>query len=108
MKRYILSGLAIGALTVALGQAQTPEDTVEAQRHAQRDVNQADRIQQGVNNGSLTPGQGAALQSRDRAINREAARMAARNGGTLSQAQERRIHRQMNRQSRRIYRAKHY
>ena len=110
MKRYILSIVAGGALFLGLAYGQTPPPAptaTEGQHHAARVENQKDRIQQGVQSGTLTPKQGARLGRQDARINREARRMAARNGGNLSEGQERRIHRQMNRQSRRIYRAKH-
>lgn len=110
MKRYIFSIVAGGALFLGLAYGQTPppaSTATEGQHHAARVENQKDRIQQGVQSGMLTPKQGARLGRQDARINREARRMAARNGGNLSEGQERRIHRQMNRQSRRIYRAKH-
>ena len=110
MKRYILSAIAAGALTLASSYAQTssPGSTsAEAQGHAARVVNQQDRIQQGQQSGALTDRQADRLTRQDARINQEAKRMAAKNGGKLSERQERRIRRQMNRQSRRIYRAKH-
>lgn len=110
MKNYIVTTIFAGALTMGLGYAQdeTPGSTpAEREHHAARVDNQRERIHQGVENGTLTPEQGARLQRRDTRINQEARRQAARNGGNLNERQEARIHRQMNRQSRRIYNAKH-
>lgn len=116
MKRYILSAIAGGALTIgaALAQSTAPSsppppgsNPAERQHYDTRQTLQQDRIQNGVNNGSLTQRQGAALDRQDARINREAHTMAKRNGGSLSDKQEARIHHQMNRQSRRINRAKH-
>lgn len=118
MKRYILSTIAGGALMLGTAYAQNGTGTTppqpapgstqaEAQHHETRDDIQQHRIQQGVKSGQLTPQQGRRLERQDARINREARGMAERNGGNLSQRQEARIHRQMNRQSRRIYRAKH-
>jgi hypothetical protein len=111
MRNYLASAVVIGTLSLALGYAQEEQPgstAAEREHHAARVENQTDRIQNGVANGSLTPQQGARLEHKDARINREGARMAARNGGNLSERQEARIHRQMNRQSRRIYGAKHY
>ena len=111
MKHYIVNAIAASALMLPLGYAQEePPGSTAAERehHAARVENQKDRIQKGVENGSLTPQQGAQLERQDARINREARRMAARNGGNLTERQEAKIHRQMNRQSRRIYEGKHY
>jgi hypothetical protein len=107
MKRYILSAVAAAAFVLAPAWAQTQTPSSEAGGHMLRERNQRRRIRQGVRSGSLTPRQGARLSRQDKRINHEAARMARRNGGQLSERQEGRIHRQMNRQGRRIYRAKH-
>jgi hypothetical protein len=110
MKRYILSAIAAGVLLTAPTYAQTPapgSTSAEAEHHAARVENQMDRIQQGQQSGALTDRQADRLTRQEARINREAKRMAAKNGGQLSQRQEKRIHRQMNRESRRIYRAKH-
>jgi hypothetical protein len=110
MKRYILSAIAGGAFMLGSVYAQAPapgSTASEAEHHAGRVENQHDRIQQGVQNGTLTKQQGARLARQDARVNREARAMKARNGGKLNQRQEARIRRQMNRQSRRIYRAKH-
>jgi hypothetical protein len=111
MKNYIAVAIVASSLTLAVGypQEEPPGSTAaESEHHAARVENQKDRLQNGVANGSLTPQQAERLGRQDGRINREARRMAARNGGSLSESQEARIHRQMNRQSRRIYRAKHY
>ncbi|HLY17557.1 MAG TPA: hypothetical protein VKR61_10040 [Bryobacteraceae bacterium] len=113
MKRYILTAMAGSALTVAGAFAQSttpaPPGTTagEAQRHEARVENQRDRIQQGVKDGQLTKGQAHALNRQDKRINAEAQRMKTRDGGQLTDRQEARIHQQMNRNSQRIYRARH-
>src|ERR1700730_4692812 len=98
MKYHILNLVAGGALMLAPAYAQTPppgSTAAEGEHHAARVENQRDRIQQGVENGTLTPRQGARLSRQDARINGEARRMAARNGGNLSGRQERKINRQM-------------
>ncbi len=113
MKRYLLGALGGGALMLgtALAQSTTapaPGSTpAETQRLNGRLENQGDRIQQGVKSGQLTRRQGRALWRRDKQIHRRAAAANRARGGNLSQRQEQRISRAMNRQSRRIYRARH-
>jgi predicted transglutaminase-like cysteine proteinase len=117
MKRYILSAMAGGVLLLGTAYAQSstsgtgsqtpPQSTNgEAEHYADRQQRQANRIQNGVNSGQLTQKQAKALQKQNARINNEANRMAQKNGGSLSGRQERTIHRQMNRQSRRITRAR--
>ena len=110
MKHYIMHAIGGVALMLAPAFAQTPRsesEPAETQRYKTRMENQQDRIQQGVRSGELSPRQARRLGRQDRHINRETRRMAARNGGDPTERQERRIRRQMNQQSRRIYRAKH-
>ena len=116
MKRYIFSTLAAGAFLVgsAWAQSSTPPDNptrgstpAENQRYEQRQENQADRIQQGVKSGNLTPKQGRELWRQNQRQQRDLKAMKKANGGNLSERQERHVARSMNRQSRRIYRAKH-
>jgi hypothetical protein len=110
MKRYILGAFAGAVLMLASAYGQTPKsasERSEAVPHAGRVHRQNDRIKQGVQNGTLSRNQAGRLARQDARINREARGMAARNGGRLNQRQEARIRHQMNRQSRRIYRAKH-
>jgi hypothetical protein len=110
MKRYILSALAGGTLMLgtAFAQAPSPGSTqAEGEHHAARVENQKDRIKDGVEDGQLTKKQARRLGREEGAINAEARRMKAKNGGQLTERQEKRIHRQMNRESRRIARAKH-
>ena len=71
----------------------------------QRDVNQQRRIEQGVASGELTNREAARLergQARD-----NAAQARARADGKVGPNEQRRLQRQENRQSRRIYREKH-
>ena len=98
-------------LSSGLAQTQTPpppgSTAAEHEQYKDRREHQADRIQQGKANGSLTQAQAHRLWSHDQKINREAKAMAAKNGGQLSQHQEEKIHHQLNRNSRAIYRNNH-
>ena len=111
--RGILRIVAGGVLMLSSGFAQTqtppPPGSTAAEREHYKDrrEHQEDRIQQGKQNGDLTRAQAHRLWSNDKAIHREARTMAAKNGGQLSERQEEKIHHQMNRNSRAIYRANH-
>ena len=74
---------------------------------ARRADNQQDRIGQGVRSGQLTPGEASRLEHQEGAIHREAHNMREENGGRLTAQDKTRLNRQQNRESRRIYRAKH-
>ena len=69
--------------------------------------NQQDRIANGVQNGSLTPGEASHLEKQESNIHNEARDMRQDNGGTLTQADKQRLNHQQNVESRRINRAKH-
>jgi hypothetical protein len=72
-----------------------------------RAENQQDRIANGVQNGSLTPGETSRLEKQESNIHNEARDMRQDNGGTLTQADKQRLNHQQNVESKRIYRAKH-
>jgi hypothetical protein len=78
-----------------------------AQGHIrQRQVNQQKRIAQGVNSGSLTPGETAHLERREGRLNREIRRDRV-DGGGLSPAERAKIASQQNHLSHEIYQEKH-
>jgi len=72
-----------------------------------REARQQERIGQGVQSGQLTPGETSRLERQEGRIDNEIARDRAANGGKLTGAERRSINRQENRESRRIYAAKH-
>ena len=77
-----------------------------AGRIVNREVNQQERIAQGVASGALTPRETARLEGREARLNREI-RRDRWTGGGLSWAERARIERQQNRLSRSIWREKH-
>jgi len=74
---------------------------------SQRAENQQDRIAQGMQSGQLTGGEAGNLEKQEAAINHEAARDRAANGGKLTQQEKAKIHRQQNHLSSEIYKDKH-
>ncbi len=80
--------------------------TAQAGQLNNRIERQERRIQNGVNNGSLTPKEYHRLHNREENI--EAARYRAiRSGGKLTIAEKYRLNRRLNSTSKAIYRAKH-
>lgn len=101
MKRIVMSmtmgALLLGGVSNVLAQNEVNE----------RQRNQQKRIGEGVENGSLTPGETARLEKQEGAIHHEIQTERKANGGTLTAKERRQVNRQQNRESARIYRAKH-
>ena len=99
--KKILFGIAVGALAVGVSVPAFAEGPIQ-----QRKENQQQRIGEGVENGSLTPGETARLEKKEGALNQEI-RQDRKSGGGLSPKERRQINRQQSRLSRDIYRQKH-
>ncbi len=101
MKRIVMSmmtgALLLGGVSNVLAQNEINE----------RQRNQQKRIGEGVENGSLTPGETAHLEKQEAAIHHEVKTERKANGGTLTAKERRQVNRQQNRESGRIYRDKH-
>jgi hypothetical protein len=93
MAAAVLAALPLGAM------AQNAASEV------QRDVNQQQRIEQGLQSGALTTREASKLEREEAAVNRMQSR--ALKDGTLSPAEKARIERAQNRVSQDIYREKH-
>jgi hypothetical protein len=72
-----------------------------------REERQQDRIGQGVQSGQLTPGETAHLEKQEQRIDNQVKAERAANGGHLTGPERRQVNRELNRESRRIYAAKH-
>jgi len=99
MKTNLISRLAVLVLTLSI-----PALGAEVDR---REARQQQRIAEGVENGSLSPGQTARLERREAKIHNEIKRDRAANGGHLTPAERAKVNREQNRASRAIYRNKH-
>lgn len=75
------------------------------QADVQRNINQQERINQGVKSGALTPQETARLERGEARIDRKQARAGA--DGHVGAHEQASIQRSQNRESRRIYRQKH-
>ncbi len=96
MKRLILGFMATALVVPAFGQGEIK----------QREENQTDRIQQGVQSGSLTKPEAARLKQQQRDI-RQTVRQDKRSGGTLTPREKKQITHDQNKASRQIRTQKH-
>ena len=101
MKRIVIS-MTMGALLLGGVSSVLADNEVN-----ERQRNQQKRIGEGVENGSLTAGETARLEEQEAAIHHEVKTERKANGGTLTPRERRQVNRQQNRESARIYRAKH-
>jgi Spy/CpxP family protein refolding chaperone len=69
--------------------------------------NQQDRIKQGLKNGTLTQQQANQLWKHDRAVTNQEKKDMAAHGGHLTKAEQNQINRELNNNSKRIYKEKH-
>lgn len=96
-RKLIFAGLIVG-LTFVAGSAS-------AGPLAERQQNQRARIQQGVENGSLTPWERARLNAEQRSIGNM--RKLAKNDGQVTRSEAKAIQRAQDRSSHHIYGQKH-
>jgi len=97
--KYTTLGIAAAALFSTAAFAQTTASTV------QRDVNQEQRIENGLKNGSLTTGEAAKLEREESKVDRTQAK--ALKDGNLSAPEKARLAREQNKVSRDIARDTH-
>ena len=100
-KNALLTIITIALVSISVsGMAQTATPQV-----TKRQVNQQERIGQGVNSGELTPAETAHLEGREAKIQED--KKAAKSDGTVTAAERAKLNREENRTSRAIYRQKH-
>ena len=107
-KRYLilLMTVFVGYSQFTSSHAQVPGSTTGAGID-QREANQQQRIQQGINSGALTPGETNRLEKREQSIANQEQRMRARDGGQLTARDRAVLNNRLNRTSNAIYRDKH-
>jgi hypothetical protein len=104
--KMIISTILTGSLACLL--AAAPAFAADNDpRIDQREVNQQNRIEQGVQSGQLTPKEAGKLEAQQTRIQQREDRMAARNNGNLTPADKAKLTRQQNRASKNIYKKKH-
>ena len=103
------AGLLLGVLSAgtALAETQWEKDHPRRDEVNDRLENQHRRIEEGVKDGQLTPGEAHHLRREDRKIRREERRYARRHHGHISKREQKRLNREENKASRDIYRERH-
>jgi hypothetical protein len=106
MKAVMLVTFATSLLVAgsALAQTTTPENPPTIN---QRLEDQHDRIQAGVKDDQLTKGEETHLKADDAAVHAEEKVDRHANDGKLTTGERKQLNRQLNRNSRQIYRARH-
>ena len=95
----LAAALFIGSMGLAIAdEDRSPKDRLE---------NQHDRIQQGVNDGSISKKEHRKLARQGRHINRERKRDLAKDGGHLDKKDRKKLEHQENHRSNEIYNDKH-
>lgn len=101
MYTIVKAGITAAILTVAAtALAGTNDPAIQ-----QREQNQQQRIEQGVQSGRLTPREAGRLEGQQARIQQREARMKA--DGNLTARERAKLTRQQNRANRNIYRKKH-
>jgi len=73
----------------------------------QRELNQQERIANGLKTGTMTPRQAGQVEHKEAQIMRQERRDMRADGGHLTRQDQRQLNRELNRTSRQIYRDKH-
>lgn len=111
MKQRTISMLAVFSFAAAAALAQTTTTTtppaVTGKTIQQRKANQQKRVGEGLENGSLTAGEAAKVEKKEKGLNAEERDMREDNSGKLTAADKAKLTRQQNRLSNDIYKQKH-
>jgi len=103
--KYMLVAALTAAPALTFAQTTTPEQPKNP--IVKREFNQQRRIGNGIENGRMTPRDGARLERQQMRIHRQFRSMRARHYGHLTMRERRIIHRRQFIASHRIYRAQH-
>ena len=98
MKRIVFATLVAAAALPLAAQTSTP-------RIDQREVNQQQRIEQGVNSGQLTPKETAKLEKGEAKIDKMEAK--AKSDGKVTGKERKKLTKAQNKESKKIYKEKH-
>jgi len=103
----ILVAISISIVFAVAGMAQTPTPAPGAKTPGikQRQKNQQKRIGQGVRSGELTAKETIKLEKEQKEIQQD--KKEARSDGAVTKEERKDIHKEQNKSSRHIYRAKH-
>ncbi len=110
MKFKFAIALAISFCSTALVFSQTAPATTPTTKPNEvnaRMENQNDRIQQGVKSGELTKKEAHTVRTQEKAIRTQVKAERATNGGKLTAGEKRQVNKELNGESKKIYRKKH-
>jgi len=111
MKKSLLGTIMMTAVLVSgvsgAAMAQTVPGHPRINEVDQRLENQQDRIDAGVNKGQINAKQEARDNARDTRVAQQLSADEAKNGGKITKGEQRRLNRELNRNSRRIYKQRH-
>ena len=99
------SGLAFSQETQTPQQSGTPPTSTKTPGVTKRQIRQQARIKQGVKSGELTRGEAARLEAREAKIQHD--KKVAKSDGQVTPAERRKLQREENRASHKIYKLKH-
>jgi len=104
LTKHVLAFAAAATFCAGAAYAQDPATPPQHPTINQRIENQGDRIQSGIADGQLTKGEATHLEVRDGEIKAQEHVERKANGGTLTTGEKKQINRELNRNSRQIYR----
>jgi len=104
MKRSMKRSLIAVAVCFAMSAAAQAQQGAAVE--TQRDANQQQRIEQGLQSGELNTKEAGRLERQEQVVEKQEAH-AMKSGGTLTPQEQARINREQNQVSRNIYREKH-
>lgn len=111
MKKSVLGIIMMTAVLVSgvsgAAMAQTVPGHPRVNEVDQRLENQQDRIDAGVNKGQINAKQEARDNARDTRVAQKLSADEAKNGGKITKGEQRRLNRELNRNSRHIYHQRH-
>ena len=106
-RTIVITGLVAGSMLTSSAFAQTPDADVAGHPRVneidQRLENQQTRINNGINDGQLNARQAARDEKRDAKISQELSRDEAKHNGHITKAEQRKMNRQLNKNSKKIH-----
>jgi Skp family chaperone for outer membrane proteins len=103
--KTLVATLAMTLAGLAMAQTATPKDPLATPGLDKREANQQKRIDQGVASGQLTAKETNRMDKRQAKL--AADESAAKSDGKVTQAERRKLHREANKDSTAIHKAKH-
>jgi len=107
MFMFSIVAIAFADDSAPSGQPNVSSDNGKPGEIGKRQLNQKRRIKQGIKSGELTKGEKKNLKEDEKMMQKEKKDMKAQNGGKLSKGDKKLLNKQLNQESKKIYRKKH-